>query len=543
MLKNLRLGTRLGVGFGCVILIFIVISIVVFSLLSQVREQATFIRDVNIPKTKYASQMMDSMYQMRLSMRDVVFHHGDRAVKDGELIVKHRSELIAHMDEFDRLLKIRSQDKEVQIMNSMREGIAASVPLQDQLTKYGIADNDAEATVILDKIAEILGPAITHLENLIEFENELNAHRAEEIATESSQAIMSIVISTAIAVVLAMFAAFLVTRSITQPIRRMIETVEAMAGGDLSRTIVAESRDEIGTLQSALGRMSDNLARMIGEVRTGAKQLVSSATELSGAATDVRKGSELQSEAASAMAAALEEMSTSINHVSSLSEDARQTSVEAGHTAHSGSDTIHSMVGEIRQVAEAIGEGAVKAQQLGQESERISAIVHVIRDVADQTNLLALNAAIEAARAGEQGRGFAVVADEVRKLAEKTTSSAQEITEMVGSIQAGATAMSTQMETTAKRMQEGMELAQKAGGAIGEIDTGAQNVVHMIDDVSSALKEQATASHDIAGRVEQIVQMVEENSSAIGSVANSAEQLNALATTLRSGVERFRVAG
>ncbi|MCL2589823.1 MAG: methyl-accepting chemotaxis protein [Betaproteobacteria bacterium] len=478
------------------------------------------------------------MFKMRVSVVRLVGNQGDRR-KDAETVIKYRADLLANIEEFERLLKLNSSDEEIRASKRIRENFVAIIPLQDQFINR-TSPNEAEAFSSISRHADAL---INDIGEIMVFENKLSETRASQITEEVEKDEKTLIISMLAAIALSVGVAVVVTRSITRPVKGMVETVEAMAGGDLSRTIVADSKDEIGILQSALGRMNGNLARMIGDVREGSNQLVTSASELSSAANDVRHSSELQSEQATAMAAALEQMTTSINHVSTLSDDARQTSSNAGKIAHSGSKTIRSMVDEIRQMAEAVTEGATKAQQLGQESERISTIIHVIRDVADQTNLLALNAAIEAARAGEQGRGFAVVADEVRKLAEKTTTSAQEITGMVSSIQGGASAMSDQMETTSKRMQEGMGMAQKAGSTVGEIDTGAQNVVRMIDDVARALKEQAAATQDIAGRVEQIVQMVEENSSAVGSVANSAEGLNALATMLRGSVERFRVPG
>jgi methyl-accepting chemotaxis protein len=530
MLQNFRLGLRLGLGFFSVVLVFIVASVALFLRLSEIEGNSHIINDTNIPKTVVADKLRGEMYEMRLSFFRLTSQHNEQNI---QALLQHRAALMSSIDEFEKLLKLRTHDKEVQFLDALRKNISSIIPLQDRLINSGETDQEA--------IARFAGAAIENVRDLMAFENDRNKFRATEILSGSSKAAVTLIVATFIAAVLALGAAVLVTRSVTGPIARIVETVGAMAGGDLSRTIKAEGKDEIGTLQAELGRMSGNLARMIGEIRDAAKQLVASTADLSGAASNVQKGSDLQSDAASAMAAALEEMSTSISHVSTLSEDARQSSTEAGHSAHSGSGTIHAMVDEIRQVADAIRDGAVKAQQLGKESERISTIIHVIRDVADQTNLLALNAAIEAARAGEQGRGFAVVADEVRKLAEKTTASAQEITEMVGSIQSGSGAMSAQMEMTAKRMQDGMELAQKAGGAIGEIDTSAQNVVQMIDEVSSALKEQAAASHDIAGRVEQIVQMAEENSGAVTSTSAIVNQLNALAGALSGNVQRFKI--
>jgi methyl-accepting chemotaxis protein len=210
--------------------------------------------------------------------------------------------------------------------------------------------------------------------------------------------------------------------------------------------------------------------------------------------------------------------------------------------AESGARQVASMLNEIGRVAKTIEESAESSRALDQESEKISTIVNVIKDVADQTNLLALNAAIEAARAGETGRGFAVVADEVRKLAERTTASAQEITNMVSGIQERARRMSGSMAQTVNQMREGMQMAEQAGEVMSSINDGARQVTSVIDDVAVALKEQASASHDLANRVELIVQMVDENSSAVSSVAGSAGQLDHLAGDLLSAVSRFKTA-
>ena len=196
---------------------------------------------------------------------------------------------------------------------------------------------------------------------------------------------------------------------------------------------------------------------------------------------------------------------------------------------------------ELELIAQTVNESARIIEQLGKHSENISAIVNVIKEIADQTNLLALNAAIEAARAGEQGRGFAVVADEVRKLAERTTQSTKEISDMIGAIQQGTESAVASMQGGVSRVAEGVTLSRRAGEAIARIRQGTQDVRQSVGDISDAMGEQSQASNEIARGVEHIAQMAERNSTEVRATADTVLHLEQMATTLQAEVQRFRV--
>ena len=318
------------------------------------------------------------------------------------------------------------------------------------------------------------------------------------------------------------------------------QVVRHIAQGDLTMRIDVESGDSTSLL-AGMKQMQTSLHDIIARIKNASAHLTDAAQSLASTADQVAQGSSHQSDSASSIAAAVEEMTVSINFVKDsaktahgLADDARQLSVQ-------GAEHVQETVGEINTIAGSVDSSTKVVRLLGEQSQKISGIVGVIREIADQTNLLALNAAIEAARAGEQGRGFAVVADEVRKLAEKTATSTQEISDMIAEIQQGTQKAVRQMEEGSTQVEKGVAVAAATGESMNAIEAGAGKVLHAVDEISTALQEQAAASDQIAQGVERIAHMTEENSAAVGSVSAAAGELQKLAAELKDNVSRFRV--
>ncbi len=544
MLRKLGIGPRLALAFALVIVAIGIASAVVVSNIRQTEFRVERIASYNLVKMRATLTLLDAAGALHSDAAAIAAAKDAARIAPVERTVAERKAAIdKSMATLAELHKItRKPEEEAPLLAAIREH---SGKLFDAIARLGEAGKQGkadEAARLLD--AEVAAPAaalLAAVKTYSEFIDHRMVAHVENIHLDNRAALIALLAGNAIALILTALIGWRTTRSITVPVAKLVGTAGRIAEGDLTETVAVDADDEIGKLQTAMKTMSESLSQAITQVRVGSSQLVDAAAGLSSASSQVRNGSESQSEAASGMAAALEQMSTSISHVSDLSDDARQNSSKSRDVARAGNSTIGSMVGEIERVASTIEENAASATALGRESEKISTIIHVIKDVADQTNLLALNAAIEAARAGEQGRGFAVVADEVRKLAEKTTNSAQEITDMVASLQASANEMAARMDNTVGGVRQGLEHARRAGAAIGEIDASAEGVVGMIDNVAIALREQASASHDIGNRVEKIVQMIEENTSAVGSVARSAGDLDALSRALNGSVEHFKL--
>ncbi len=333
-----------------------------------------------------------------------------------------------------------------------------------------------------------------------------------------------------------------IIRRVRNGLQASIDAANSIASGDLTRPLPAASKDELGDLVASLSVMRNNLHELIANVREGITALNQTSSSVSKSAHSSSKVTEMQSEAASGMAAAMEELSVSIDQVSEHAKDAHQVSQTSSKQANEGGSIIQSTAGEMEKIATAVNNVAETIRNLEGYSEQISSIVNSIREIADQTNLLALNAAIEAARAGEQGRGFAVVADEVRKLAERTAISTKEISGMIGKIQDGTKLAAQEMDISVKRVSEGVGLARQAGTSVSSISEAAQHAARAVDDITSAIQEQSLAARDIAERIEKIARGTEENSLASSQTATSAQQMTELSKQLDELAARFRIA-
>ena len=312
-----------------------------------------------------------------------------------------------------------------------------------------------------------------------------------------------------------------------------------IAAGDLSAQVNYD-RNNPDSLLANISSMQDTLRAMIRTITGNAEQVAAAADRLFNASEEVADKARRQSDAASSMAASVEEMAVSIDQVKENAHEAHGISVEAGSISEEGAAVIHGAASEMRKISEAVQSSTAIVEELGRQSDQITSIVNTIRDIADQTNLLALNAAIEAARAGEQGRGFAVVADEVRKLAERTSLSTKEIAEMVGKIQGGTRSAVGSMQAGVNQVSHGVDLANRAGDSIERIRDGAQRVTQVVNGISYSIAEQSSASNEIAHQLETIAQMSEESAVAVRHTADAARELHALSASLHKAVAEFR---
>ncbi|MBW7903208.1 MAG: methyl-accepting chemotaxis protein [Rhodocyclaceae bacterium] len=334
----------------------------------------------------------------------------------------------------------------------------------------------------------------------------------------------------------------LLERSLRARLSPLRATIEGMyADGDLTRRAEVDGRDEFAATAAAFNRLIASFQTIIGKVFFNSAEVARASQQLIEEAQRVADGSGRQRDAAQATAAAMTQLTQAMGEVSRHAGETAEIADAASRFSEEGMRIAVDATREMERIASSVAQSSEVVRALGERSDAISGIVRTIREIADQTNLLALNAAIEAARAGEQGRGFAVVADEVRKLAERTSAATGEIGHMISAIQGETKSAITSIEAGVGQAQNGAELAQQAAGSLQMINGGARDTREKVGAIAAAAAEQRTSGEDIAGHVRNIMTMAGTNSDAAGQALREAAQLEYLSANLKEIGNVFRL--
>ena len=328
-------------------------------------------------------------------------------------------------------------------------------------------------------------------------------------------------------------------RAVVRQMKPVMDVAEQASRGDLTGRVPVTTADELGQMGEAFNQFLNNLNGMIGQTAQVVQNVAAAAEQLSVNGSQVSKASREQSSQSIQVASSVEEMSVTANEMARNAQVMATTAQDLSGTAIKGGEAVANSIRGMEAVAHTMRESAERINLLGQRSQEIGEIIRVIEDIADQTNLLALNAAIEAARAGEQGRGFAVVADEVRKLAERTGKATKEISGVIETVQVGTKEAVASMGAGTTEVQSGVSLVKEAGARLNEIVEGVQQVTQMVEQMAASIEEQTRTTEHMAGGVQAVAALSQQNESSVEQVASASSDLSRMAAQLQSDLSRF----
>ncbi|MEM9083596.1 MAG: methyl-accepting chemotaxis protein [Planctomycetota bacterium] len=396
--------------------------------------------------------------------------------------------------------------------------------------------------ICLDEVTPLSTKASDLAHSIVEMKWKKKKQVVAEYKGQSSQLLIAVGLALGVAISCAVVVAFLLTRSITRSLSIIKARAEEIADGDLSgEPMRLTRRDEIGDLGRGMMSMQENLRSVISEVAMASSELASTVTEISATSDEIAAGAREQGSQVQSLSSAIEEMSQTITEVANKSNDAAGNARHSGEAAQAGGEIVKGSVAAMNDIAEAVSASAKSVQELGRRGEQIGEIVQVINDIADQTNLLALNAAIEAARAGEHGRGFAVVADEVRKLADRTTKATDEIAQSITAIQTETEQAVGRMNSGTEQVTVGVERVNEAGKSLSDIVDGSESITRMVTSIAEAAKHQSVAAEEVSRSMVNINQVASQTAEGCQQAATATSQLSEKAESLRLLTERFRI--
>ncbi|XKV49110.1 methyl-accepting chemotaxis protein [Pseudomonas sp. nanlin1] len=376
---------------------------------------------------------------------------------------------------------------------------------------------------------------------MLELSDQLSDSQTEKRDTDTAKAKSTLGIAAALAMIFGILAAWVITRQIVGPLRETLVVVDRVASGDLSQNLSIDRRDELGQLQQSMQRMTVNLRGLIGGISDGVTQIASAAEELSAVTEQTSAGVNAQKVETDQVATAMNEMAATVQEVARNAEEASEAALVADQQAREGDAVVNEAIAQIERLAAEVVNSSDAMGHLKQESDKIGGVLDVIKSVAQQTNLLALNAAIEAARAGEAGRGFAVVADEVRSLAQRTQQSTEEIETLIAALQNGTQKVTSVMDSSRSLTDSSVALTRKAGGSLANITRTVSTIQSMNQQIAAAAEQQSAVAEEINRSVINVRDISEQTSAASEETASSSVELARLGTHLQNLVGKFRV--
>jgi methyl-accepting chemotaxis protein len=537
-LRNLNIAPRAFLGFAFIALLVIILGVFAVNRMTTIRQSSLDMGTNQLPSVKFLGTMTENVLRLRILSFRILINREPAALDEA------KTRVAVLMD------KVKQAQAAYAVMPAGPEEAALYKAFAATLDSYFAAQAEMMSLSQQNKVDEMRTLINTRIKDGTDLMGEqlnkliaINGADADQAGREAEdsyqQAVSGIIIVSVVAALMTVLLAWLLTRSIVTPLRKAVEVAETIAGGNLSKVIADDGKDEPARLISALASMQANLRQTIQHIAGSATQLASAAEELSAVTEEASRGLQQQNNEIDQAATAVNEMTAAVEEVARNAVSTSEASGQSNQAAREGRDRVVETVGAIQTMTQDVQNTAVLIEGLASQGRDIGKVLDVIRAIAEQTNLLALNAAIEAARAGEAGRGFAVVADEVRALAHRTAQSTQEIEKMVAGIQNGTGEAVQSMQQSNQRTQNTLEMARAAGVALEQITQSISLINERNLVIASASEEQAQVSREVDRNLVNIRDLATQSAAGANQTSAASHELSRLAVDLNGMVARF----
>ena len=539
-LRHLNIAPRAFIGFAFIAVLVVLLGVFAVNRMTQMRQSSQDMSANQLPSMTHLGTITENVLRMRILSFRVLVNREPAALQEAETRIDVLADKVKTAQA--KYATLPAGPEEAALYKAF--GVTLDNYLKAQaemvaLSKQGKVDE--MRALINSRIKDGTDQMGEQLNKLIAI-NAADAKQADVDAGQSYEgAITGVVAVSVVAALLTVLLAWLLTRSIVTPLRKAVEVAETIAAGNLSKTIEDDGKDEPARLLSALSTMQASLRQTIQHIAGSATQLASAAEELSAVTEEASRGLQQQNNEIDQAATAVNEMTAAVEEVARNAVSTSEASGQSNQAAREGRDRVMETVGAIQTMTQDVQNTSAMIEGLAAQGRDIGKVLDVIRAIAEQTNLLALNAAIEAARAGEAGRGFAVVADEVRALAHRTAQSTQEIEKMVAGIQNGTGEAVQSMQQSNQRSQTTLEMARAAGASLEQITASISLINERNLVIASASEEQAQVSREVDRNLVNIRDLATQSAAGANQTSAASHELSRLAVDLNGMVARFVV--
>ncbi|KQV21966.1 chemotaxis protein [Pseudomonas sp. Root329] len=537
-LRNLNIAPRAFLGFAFIALLVIVLGVFAVNRMTTIHQASIDMETKQLPSVGFLGNLTENVLRLRILSFRVLVNRDPAALQEaqtriGVLVDKVRSAQSSYA-------ALSATPEEAALYKTFTATLDSYMQAQTQMLELSRQNKlDEMRTLINTRIKEGTDQMGEQLNKLVALNNADAKTASAEAGEQYRSAITGIIVVAVIAALMTVLLAWLLTRSIVTPLNRALQAAQTIAGGNLTNVIEVDGKDEPARLLGALSAMQASLRKTIEQIAGSATQLGAAAEELSTVTQEASRGLQQQTNEIEQAATAVNEMTAAVEEVARNAVSTSEASNQSTQAAREGRDRVVETVGAIQTMTHDVQNTSVMIEGLATQGRDIGKVLDVIRAIAEQTNLLALNAAIEAARAGEAGRGFAVVADEVRALAHRTAQSTQEIEKMVAGIQNGTGHAVASMQQSNQRTQSTLEMARAAGVALEQITQSIQLINERNLVIASASEEQAQVSREVDRNLVNIRDLATQSAAGANQTSAATHELSRLAVDLNAMVARF----